>query len=133
MLMFQNFVIGRHITLAKIARICLIVGTTNVAVGSANATTAYDGSWALTIHTRRGACDPSYNFQVEIRNGIVSHDNIVRLRGRVTGNGAVKVSVAVPGKFAAGSGRLRRNTGSGNWSGHSENARCSGIWTAQRY
>ena len=45
---------------------------------------------------------------------------------------AVRVSVAVPGKFAAGSGRMTRN-GRGRWSGHSDNARCSGSWTAQRY
>ena len=118
---------------AKIARLCLIAGTITVAAGAANAGSVYDGSWALTIYTRRGACDPSYNFQVEIRNGIVSHPNIVRLRGRVTARGAVKVSVAVPGKFAAGSGSLARNAGGGRWSGHSDNARCSGIWTAQRY
>jgi hypothetical protein len=125
--------IGRHITLAKIARSFLIAGITSVAIGSANAASPYDGSWSLAIYTRRGECDPSYNFQVEIRNGVVSHSNIVRLRGRVTGKGAVKVSVAVPGKFAAGSGRLSRNSGGGRWSGHAENARCSGIWTARRY
>ena len=68
-----------------------------VAIGSssANATTAYDGSWILIIRTVRGACDPTYNFQVGIQNGVVSHANIVRLKGRVTGKGAVRVSVAV--------------------------------------
>ena len=106
-----------------------------VAIGSssANATTAYDGSWILIIRTVRGACDPTYNFQVGIQNGVVSHANIVRLKGRVTGKGAVRVSVAVPGKFAAGSGQLTRNAGGGRWSGRAENGRCSGTWTAQRY
>jgi hypothetical protein len=119
---------------ATLVRACLVACVTAfVAVPTASAATVYDGSWALTIRTERGACDPSYNFQVDIRNGIVSHPNLVRLRGRVTPKGAVRVSVAVPGKFAAGSGRMTRNVGRGRWSGHSDNARCSGSWTAQRY
>jgi hypothetical protein len=118
---------------AKIPLLYMAASITALAVGPANATTKYDGSWALTIYTRRGDCDPTYNFQVNIRNGIVSHPNLVRLRGRVTAQGKVKVSVAVPGKFAAGAGRLSRNSGGGRWSGHSDNARCSGTWTVQRY
>jgi hypothetical protein len=118
----------------KTARDCLVACTiTLFASPIANAATVYDGSWSLTIRTERGACDPSYNFQVNIRNGIVSHPNIIRLRGRVTAKGAARVSVAVPGKFAAGSGRMTRNVGRGRWSGHSDNARCTGSWTAQRY
>jgi hypothetical protein len=66
--------------------------------------------------TARDACDATYNFQVNIRNGMVSHPNIVRLRGRVTAKGAVRVSVAVPGKFAAGSGRFIQYSGRGRWS-----------------
>jgi hypothetical protein len=118
---------------AKIPLLYMAAAITIFAISPANATTAYDGSWALTIYTRRGDCDPTYNFQVNIRNGIVSHPNLVRLKGRVTAQGMVKVTVAVPGKFAAGSGRLTRNSGGGRWSGHSDNARCSGIWTVQRY
>ena len=57
------------------------------AFNSAAAHTAYDGSWALTIMTKRGACDPTYNFQVQIANGIVSHPNLVKLRGRVSSGG----------------------------------------------
>jgi hypothetical protein len=119
--------------LAKMPLLYLTASITTLAVSPANAATKYDGSWALTIYTRRGDCDPAYNFQINIRNGIVSHPNLVRLRGTVSGKGAVKVSVAVPGKFAAGSGRLSRNSGGGRWSGHSDNARCSGTWTVQRY
>jgi hypothetical protein len=28
----------------------------------------YDGSWALTIKTARGTCDPAYSFEVDIRD-----------------------------------------------------------------
>ena len=102
------------------------------AFNSAAAHTAYDGSWALTIMTKRGACDPTYNFQVQIANGIVSHPNLVKLRGRVSSGGGVRVSVAAGDKFAAGSGSLTRTSGRGHWSGHSGADRCSGSWTAQR-
>src|SRR5215204_233352 len=113
--------------LAKTALLCMVAAITSVASGTADATTAFDGSWALTIYTRRGDCDPTYNFQINIRNGIVSHPNLVLLRGRVTAEGAVKVSVAVPGKLAAGSGRLSRNSGAAAGPA-TPNARCSGIW-----
>lgn len=100
--------------------------------GSAAAGTAYDGSWSLTFNTKRGGCDPAYHFQVQINNGIVSHPNLVKFRGRVAGNGAVSASVSVVDKYASGSGRLNRTTGTGRWAGRSGNDRCSGTWVAQR-
>jgi hypothetical protein len=96
-------------------------------------TRAYDGSWSLSIITDRGGCDRSYDFTVQIANGIVSHSNLVRLRGVVSGNGAVRVSVSVGDKHASGAGRLSRSSGSGRWSGYSGSSRCSGHWSAQRY
>src|SRR5438874_140625 len=86
--------------------LALVIATP--AFSSAAASTAYAGSWALTITTQRGACDRTYNFQVQIANGIVSHPNLVRLRGRVSSGGGVRVSVAAGDKFAAGSGSLTR-------------------------
>jgi hypothetical protein len=97
------------------------------------ATRAYDGSWSLSIITDRGGCDRSYDFTVQIANGVVSHANLVRLNGRVSGNGAVRVSVSVGDKHASGGGRLSRSSGSGRWSGYSGSSRCSGHWSAQRY
>jgi hypothetical protein len=99
---------------------------------TASAGTAYDGSWNLSIVTQRGACDPSYNFHVLVNNGIVSHPNLVRLRGRVSSGGLTRVSVSVMDKHASGSGKLSRNSGRGRWSGYSGADRCSGYWIAQR-
>ena len=99
---------------------------------SADARTAYDGSWQLVFVTQKGACDPSYNFTVNISDGIVSHPNLVRFRGHVAKSGAVRASVAVTDKYASGSGRLSGTDGRGIWSGHSGNARCAGYWTARR-
>jgi hypothetical protein len=100
--------------------------------GTAAAGTAYDGSWSLTIVTVRGACDRHYDFQVQVTNGIVSHPNLVRLRGRVSPSGVARVSVSVMDKHASGSGRLSRTTGRGRWTGYSGSDRCSGYWIAQR-
>ena len=98
----------------------------------AQARSAYDGSWDLTFVTQRGACDPTYNFSVNVTNGNITHPNLVRFRGHVAASGAVRASVAVQDKFASGSGRLSNNSGRGTWSGYSGSARCSGYWTAQR-
>jgi len=99
---------------------------------AANARTTYDGSWDLLFVTQRGACDPSYSFTVNVANGIVTHPNLVKFRGYVARSGAVRASVTVHDKYAAGSGRLSATSGRGTWNGHSGNSRCSGYWTAQR-
>jgi hypothetical protein len=99
---------------------------------NAGARTVYDGSWSLSIVTQRGGCDRNYNFEVQVTNGIVSHANLVRLRGRVSSGGIARVSVSVMDKHASGSGKLSRNSGRGRWSGYSGSDRCSGYWTAQR-
>jgi len=98
----------------------------------AQARSPYDGSWDLVFVTQRGACDPTYNFTVNITDGVVTHPNLVRFHGRVARSGAVRASVTVQNKFASGSGRLASNSGRGSWSGYSGNARCSGYWTARR-
>jgi hypothetical protein len=92
----------------------------------------YDGPWNLLFVTQRGACDSTYNFNVNIAAGIVTHPNLVKFRGRVTTGGLVHASVTVHDKYAAGSGRLMNGAGKGAWSGYSGSARCSGYWTAQK-
>jgi hypothetical protein len=101
-------------------------------VSVAQARSAYDGSWDLIFVTQRGACDTTYNFSVNIVDGIVTHPNLVRFRGYVARSGAVRASVTVQDKFASGSGKLSSNSGRGTWSGHSGSGRCSGYWTGQR-
>ena len=97
----------------------------------AAASTAYDGSWSLSIVTDRGSCD-AYNFPVRIANGNVSFPGIVHANGRVSHKGAVRVFVSASGKSASGFGRLSRTAGAGRWTGRSGADRCSGRWTAQR-
>jgi hypothetical protein len=110
-----------------IATVCL-----TAAAPVAQARSAYDGSWDLVFVTQRGACDPSYNFTVNISDGIVTHPNLLKFRGYVARSGSVRASVTVHEKFASGTGRLAGTTGGGRWSGHTGSERCSGYWTAQR-
>jgi len=114
---------------ARAGVIALLAAATTA--GAANARTAYDGAWSLSIATTRGECS-TYNFPVQITNGHVTFPGLVRANGHVTPKGAVRVTVAAGDKFASGSGRLTRSYGSGRWSGRSGSDRCSGTWSAQR-
>ena len=98
----------------------------------AHARSAYDGSWDLAFVTQSGSCDASYNFTVNISDGIVTHPNLVRFKGYVTKSGSVRASVTVQDKYAAGTGRLSSAAGRGTWRGYAGSSRCSGYWTAQR-
>ncbi|SDS55379.1 hypothetical protein SAMN05444158_2411 [Bradyrhizobium canariense] len=116
-----------------VSLICAIAAVlSGPSVAAAKAGSTYDGTWSLVFVTRQGACDPTYNFNVNISDGIVSHPNLVRFKGRVTASGRVRASVTVQDKHAAGSGRLTKNSGQGTWSGYAGSARCSGYWTAQK-
>jgi hypothetical protein len=108
------------------------IGLVAAMASPAHARTAYDGSWDLVFVTQTGACDPTYNFTVNIFDGVVTHPNLVKFRGYVARSGAVRASVTVPDKYASGSGRLSGAAGRGTWIGHSGNARCAGYWTAHR-
>src|SRR5437764_15102393 len=71
----------------------------------ANAAMRFDGSWNLQFVTQRGQCD-TYNFTVNVNNGVVTHPNLVRFHGVVANSGAVRASVIVMDKSASGSGKL---------------------------
>jgi hypothetical protein len=113
--------------LCMIAAVCLVTP-----VSLAHARSAYDGSWDLNFVTQKGTCDPSYNFTVNISDGVVTHPNLVKFRGYVAKSGSVRASVTVHDKFASGTGRLSGTSGRGRWSGSAAGTRCSGYWTAQR-
>ena len=111
---------------------CATIAGSLALTSIAQARSAYDGSWDLVFVTQRGACDPTYNFSVNITDGVVTHPNLVRFKGYLARSGAVRASVTVQDKYASGSGRLSGASGRGTWSGYSGSARCSGYWTAQR-
>jgi hypothetical protein len=97
------------------------------------ARTPYDGSWSVLIVTTAGECDRAYRYGVSITDGNVRYDGgMVSMSGRVSSNGAIRVTVSSGNARANGSGRLSRNSGSGGWSGVSGPSRCSGYWQATR-
>jgi hypothetical protein len=114
-------------SLWMIAAACLIAP-----LSAAHARSAYDGSWNLVFMTQKGTCDPTYNFSVNVSNGIVTHPNLVKFKGYVAKSGTVHASVTVHDKFASGRGRLFETSGRGSWTGRAGSARCTGYWTAQR-
>ena len=117
----------KKLSLCATAMICFVA-----LAPAANARSVYDGSWDLVFVTQRGACDPTYNFTVNIFNGVVTNPNLVRFRGYVAKSGAVRATVTVQDKYAAGTGRLSSVSGRGTWSGYAGSARCAGYWTARR-
>jgi hypothetical protein len=101
-------------------------------VSSARSSAAFDGSWNLSFVTQAGSCDPTYNFTVNVSDGLVTEPNLVKFRGYVQRSGLVRASVTVQDKHASGYGRLSGSSGKGIWSGWSGSSRCKGYWTAQR-
>ena len=100
----------------------------------APARTNFDGNWSVLIVTQSGQCDRAYRYGVAIRNGAVSYTGSlsVNLKGRVSNNGQVSVRVSAGSQGANGTGRLARNSGSGEWRGIGSMGSCSGTWTAER-
>ena len=91
----------------------------------------YDGAWSVVIETTRGNCPAAIRAGVHILAGrLLADDQSYRLDGRVSANGAVRVTVSAAGQSAGGSGRLGRDVGRGLWRSSSDE--CSGQWSAQR-
>ena len=105
-----------------------------LAPAPASARTAYDGNWSVLIVTNSGPCDRAYRYGLSIRDGAVIYEGsaAVNVAGRVNPNGAVSVRVWAGRQGASGSGRLSRDSGSGNWRGTGSMGTCSGVWNAER-
>jgi hypothetical protein len=100
----------------------------------AAASTHFDGNWSVLIVTSSGPCDRSYRFGLSIHNGDILYNGSapVNLKGRVSGNGGLRVQVSAGAQSANGAGRLSRDDGRGHWRGTSASDVCAGSWTAQR-
>jgi hypothetical protein len=112
--------------------VTLFAGATLLLASGANARSSYDGSWNITFVTQSGDCNPTYNYSVNIENGVITSPSVATFQGNVTSSGAVRASVSVQEKRASGSGKLTGVLGRGTWIGWSGDQRCAGSWTAQR-
>lgn len=106
----------------------------SLSAGAASAATPYDGSWTVLIMTQSGNCDAAYRYPLKIQNGAVLYggQNDFKVSGKVSGGGAVNVSISRGEQKASGSGKLTANGGSGSWSGGSASSKCAGRWQAER-
>jgi hypothetical protein len=108
------------------------LGMQSVAAAPARGASAFDGLWSVLIITEKGTCDRGYRYAVRIKGGRVAHadpsSSSFRINGAVSGNGAIRVSVARGQQSADGSGRMTRDAGAGRW----KSADCSGTWQAER-
>jgi hypothetical protein len=86
---------------------------TSLVAASADAGSSYDGSWNIIFVTQSGDCNPTYNYAVNIENGVITSPNLATFSGNVTISGAVRASVSVQEKHASGSGKLGRASGRG--------------------
>ncbi len=125
------FLEGEHVMKALALSALILVGSLS-SIHAATPGAAFDGSWNLEFVTKAGTCDPTYEFTVDISNGVVTHPNLVRFRGYVQRSGYVRASVTVQDKYASGSGRLSGSSGKGSWTGRSGHSRCLGYWTARK-
>lgn len=89
----------------------------------------FDGRWSVVIETKRGACD-SYRVGLDIVDGTVTYDG--NPYGRVSASGLIRVSGAMGGQQAQGTGRLSRTSGQGVWRALVNTGTCDGHWMAER-
>ena len=122
----------KAISFPTVSTLMAVAVATVSATGATYARTSFDGGWTVQILTQRGGCDPNSSFGVEIRDGVVYGSGGLPVRGRVSGNGAVSVSVASGDQRADGSGRLSASAGHGAWRGVGSRGVCAGHWFASR-
>lgn len=93
---------------------------------------SFDGPWSVTIVTQSGNCDAAYAFPMQVVGGRVIASGGTAMQGRVSGGGAVNVSLTQGASNGRASGRLSSTSGSGRWSGTLAGSRCAGRWEATR-
>lgn len=126
---------GAVAVLARASATAAFVMTSLAILPASDARAAsFDGHWSVLIVTQKGDCDAAYRYEVRIAGGTVSYAGTgdFTVSGRVNAGGGVNVSIQRGNQSANGSGRLRGNSGAGNWSGKSPTAACSGRWEAER-
>lgn len=98
---------------------------------------SYDGDWDMLVVTTSGHCG-KIRVGLEIDRGrmystsgsFVFHP--IRLAGRASASGQVKMNAVAGPREARGTGRFGRSGGSGRWAGTGPSGVCSGVWSASR-
>jgi hypothetical protein len=98
---------------------------------AASAGSAFDGTWSVTAVTRRGGCDPTYNFSIQIAAGLITLPGYAGFSGHVADGGAVRASVSTSGTHVTAFGNMAGSAGRGQWNSRSKDGTCAGDWTAR--
>jgi hypothetical protein len=100
----------------------------------AQARSAFDGNWSVTVSGQSGSCaGGTYNYALQIANGnVYYYGGDARVSGHVSPKGAVYVHVSSSNGSGVGSGRLSRSSGGGYFRGSTQNGPCAGTWSGQR-
>jgi hypothetical protein len=75
---------------------------------AATSSAAFNGSWNLAFVTQSGTCDPTYNFTVNVSNGLVTHPKLVKFRGYLQSSGSIPCQW--PNGRMAGASHFRRGS-----------------------
>jgi hypothetical protein len=103
--------------------------------GAALAQGSYDGSWAITVATGRGPCDPVYHYYVDVQGDTVrlrtmSGSQAQSASGLVRPDGRINVVVGQANDPVRVKGRLARTSGAGTWAAPARG--CTGRWSAAK-
>ena len=96
-------------------------------------TSEFDGRWSVTVFTRRGPCDSTSRYPLQIVQGRVlqvESNFDYQVYGAVFDGGGIRVTVNRSGQTATGLGRLMPSKGFGRWAIAS--GLCEGVWSAIR-
>jgi len=97
----------------------------------------FDGNWSMTAVTTRGHCG-TIPIGMGIRRGRIYATGgwfafyPIRLGGRVSGSGHVRLKAVAGPRVANGTGRFSPMAARGTWSGTGPSGLCSGVWRAKR-
>ena len=97
----------------------------------------FDGNWSMVAATTRGHCG-TIEMGLGITRGRI-HSIAgsfafypIRLGGRVSASGHVRMNAVAGPRTAHGTGRFGPSRGSGSWAGRGPSGLCSGVWSANR-
>ena len=97
----------------------------------------FDGNWSMVAATTRGHCG-TIEMGLGITRGRIHSIGgsfafyPIRLGGRVSASGHVRMNAVAGPRTAHGTGRFGPFRGSGSWAGRGPSGLCSGVWSANR-
>jgi hypothetical protein len=121
-------------------RICIIVLSAACAfICSAPPAIAakFNGNWSMVAETTRGHCG-NIHIGLGISGGRIYSTGgsfafyPIKLGGRVSASGQVRMNAVAGPRVAHGTGRFGQFQGSGTWAGRGPSGLCSGVWNANR-